>query len=85
MAFSLSFDSCAQGGWNIRYIDIDSVGSSDIDQECVTNNTINWEETKLALSLQNEYNLMIKTNATAEKKINEDEIVSILKKKYTLD
>jgi hypothetical protein len=39
----------------------------------------------LALSLQNEYNLMIKTNATAEKKINEDEIVSILKKKYTLD
>tara|TARA_B110000285_G_scaffold92148_1_gene105583 strand:+ start:170 stop:403 length:234 start_codon:yes stop_codon:yes gene_type:complete len=77
LAFSLSFDSCAQGGWNIRYIDIDSVGSSDIDQVYVKSNTINWEETKLDLSLQYKYNLMIKTNAKAKKKINENEIVSI--------
>jgi hypothetical protein len=56
-----------------------------IVQEYAPSNTINWEETQLALNLQNEYNLMIKTNATVEKKMNEDEIVSILKKKYTLD
>jgi hypothetical protein len=56
-----------------------------IVQEYAPSNTINWEETQLALNLQNEYNLMIKTNATVEKKMNEDEIISILKKKYKLD
>jgi hypothetical protein len=56
-----------------------------IVQEYAPSNTINWEETQLALNLQNEYNLMIKTNATVEKKMNKDEIISILKKKYKLD
>jgi len=56
-----------------------------IVQEHCPNSTINWEETLLAVNIQNEYNWLITTNNTAEKKINEDEIISILKKKYKLD
>ncbi|MFT6981999.1 MAG: hypothetical protein ACJAUD_000766 [Crocinitomicaceae bacterium] len=33
LAFSLSFDSCAQGGWNIGYMHIDSVGPSYIGKD----------------------------------------------------
>ena len=56
-----------------------------IVQEHCSNSTINWEDTLLAVNIQNEYNWLITTNNTAKKKINEDEIISILKKKYKLD
>ena len=56
-----------------------------IVQEHASNSTINWEETLLAVNIQNEYNCLITTNITAEKKIDEDEIISILNKKYKLD
>ena len=56
-----------------------------IVQKHSLNNTINWEETRLAVNIQNEYNWLITTNNTAKKKISEDEIISNLKKKYKLD
>ena len=56
-----------------------------IVQEHCPNNAINWEETLLAATIQNKYNWLRTTNDTAEKKINEDEIISILKKKFKLD
>ena len=56
-----------------------------IVEEYSSNNSINWEETLLAVRIQNEYNGLIKTNSTADKKMNEDEIISILKKKYHLN
>jgi hypothetical protein len=56
-----------------------------IVQEHCPNSTINWEETLLAVNIQNEYNWLITTNNTAKKKISEDEIISNLKKKYKLD
>jgi hypothetical protein len=52
-----------------------------IVQEHCPNSTINWEDTLLAVNIQNEYNWL----NTADKKINEDEIISTLKKKYKLD
>ena len=52
-----------------------------IVQEYSANNTINWEDTLLAVTIQNEYNWL----NTAENKMGEDEIISTLKKKYKLD
>ncbi|MDE0772456.1 MAG: hypothetical protein OSB25_09685 [Salibacteraceae bacterium] len=55
-------------------------------EEHSTNNTIDWEDTLLAVIIQNEYNKLIAANnITAEKKNSEDEIISMLKKKYKLD
>jgi hypothetical protein len=56
-----------------------------IVQEHSPNNSINWEKTLLAVNIQNEYNSLIKTNSIAEKKISEDEIILMLKKKYSLN
>lgn len=56
-----------------------------IVQEHCPSNTINWEDTLLAVNIQNEYNWLITTNNIAEKKISEDDIISNLKKKYKLD
>ena len=56
-----------------------------IVQEHDPNNAINWEKTLLAVTIQNKYNWLRTTNDTAEKKMNEDDIISILKKKYKLD
>lgn len=56
-----------------------------IVQEHCPDSTINWEETRLAVNIQNEYNWLTTTNNAAEKKISEDEIISNLKKKYKLD
>lgn len=47
-------------------------------------NKINWEETRLAITIQNEYNRLILANATAEKKHTETEILSNLKRKYKI-
>ncbi|PWH87205.1 hypothetical protein [Brumimicrobium oceani] len=42
--------------------------------------TIDWEETLMAIQVQNEYNSLIKEN-----KLNEEEIISSLNTKYKLD
>lgn len=52
----------------------------DITQEQSPDNTIDWEKTLTALQIQNEYNSL-----RSEKKMNEDEIISELTTKYTLD
>ena len=56
-----------------------------IVQEYSSDNSINWELTQLALTIQNKYNWLTTTNKTAEKKNSEDEIISTLKKKFNLD
>ena len=55
-----------------------------IVQEHCPDNTINWEDTLLAVNIQNKYNWLITSNATAKKKIVENELISTLKKKYKL-
>ena len=56
-----------------------------IVQENSPNNTINWENTKTAVTLQNKYNWLVETNKTAKNKMTEGEIVESLKKKFNLD
>ena len=56
-----------------------------IVQKHCSDNTINWDETLLAVNIQNEYNWLIKTNNKAEEKINESEIILNLKKKYKIN
>jgi len=54
-------------------------------QEHCSSSNINWEDTLLAVNIQNEFNWLITTNNAAEKKIEEDDIISNLIKKYKLD
>jgi hypothetical protein len=56
-----------------------------IIQENSPNNTVNWENTKTAVTLQNQYNWFVETNETAKKKLTEEEIIESLKKKFNLD
>ena len=56
-----------------------------IVQELCPKSSINWEDTLLAVNIQNQYNWMIATNNTTEEKMTEDEIISILKEKFKLD
>ena len=56
-----------------------------IVQENAPKNSINWEETLLAVKIQNEYNYLAKTNATAKEKMNEQELLSMVEKKFNLD
>lgn len=56
-----------------------------IVQEHCPNNTINWEDTLLAVNIQNKYNWLATTNKIAKKKIDENGLISDLKKKYKLD
>ncbi|NRA11075.1 MAG: hypothetical protein HRT57_03860 [Crocinitomicaceae bacterium] len=55
-----------------------------IVQEYAPNNSIDWKETLLAVNIQNEYNLAIIANATAQEKIDDNEILSILENKHEL-
>lgn len=57
----------------------------EIVQEHSEKNTLNWEDTFLAVNIQNEYNWLITTKDKADQKISEDEIISTLKKKYKID
>ena len=50
-------------------------------QHC-PNNTIDWEETLLAVDVQNEYNILSTAVNAAD---GQDEIISTLKTKYKLD
>tara|TARA_B110000285_G_scaffold188681_1_gene214951 strand:+ start:1529 stop:1918 length:390 start_codon:yes stop_codon:yes gene_type:complete len=54
-------------------------------EEHAPKSTINWDDTFLAVKIQNEYNWLNTTNNTAKTKISEEEIISTLKKKYKLD
>jgi hypothetical protein len=56
-----------------------------IVQESSPENSINWEDTMLAVNIQNQYNWLVETNKTAKKKNSNPEIISILKKKFNLD
>ncbi|MDX2361842.1 MAG: hypothetical protein QNK23_13615 [Crocinitomicaceae bacterium] len=55
-----------------------------IVQEHAPTNSINWEDTLVAVKVQNEYNWLTAANNTAEKKMSDDEILSILEEKYKL-
>ena len=56
-----------------------------IVQEQSPSNTINWENTKLAVNIQNQYNWLLETNKTAKKKMSYEEIILSLKKKFNQD
>jgi hypothetical protein len=56
-----------------------------IVQEYSKKNSIDWETTFMAVNLNNDYNWMLSTNAGAKEKINEEEMISRLTKKYKLD
>lgn len=51
-------------------------------QEFAPKNSINWEDTFLAVKIQNEYNLLTKTNDSPH---NQNEIIAMLTEKYDLD
>ncbi len=55
-----------------------------IVKEYCPSNTINWDDTLVALNIQNEYNWLTTKNNAAEKNIKENEIISNLKTKYKL-
>ncbi len=48
-------------------------------------NNINWDDTLLAVNIQNNYNWLVEKNKTAEEKLSEEEIILSLKKKYKID
>ncbi len=54
-------------------------------QEHCSSSNINWQDTLLAVNIQNEFNWLMTTNNAADKKIKEDDIISNLIKKYKLD
>ena len=56
-----------------------------IVQENNPENLINWENTKTAVTIQNQYNWLVETNKDAKKKMTEEEIIESLKKKFNLD
>tara|TARA_B100000767_G_C19403392_1_gene384896 strand:+ start:103 stop:492 length:390 start_codon:yes stop_codon:yes gene_type:complete len=45
---------------------------------------VNWENTFLAVSIQNDYNWQKSSSNTAKIKVSEDEIIANLKQKYKL-
>ena len=55
-----------------------------VEEHC-PESKINWEATMLAYNLQNKYNWLSSTNATATDKISEEEIISTLKNRFKLD
>ncbi|MFD1553278.1 hypothetical protein DNU06_06340 [Putridiphycobacter roseus] len=55
-----------------------------IVQEFSPKNSIDWEDTFLAVTIQNRYNWLMTTNATAANKMEEQDIIADLKKKYKL-
>lgn len=55
-----------------------------IVQELAPNNAINWDDTLQAVAAQNEYNKLVAINTAAEEKMTDDEILSILEKKFDI-
>lgn len=56
-----------------------------IVQEYAPNNNINWNDTLIAVNIQNEYNELTAPNISAALKMSEEDIISSLEKKYNLD
>ncbi|HZH86807.1 MAG TPA: hypothetical protein VFD77_05780 [Brumimicrobium sp.] len=56
-----------------------------IVQEYSPKNTIDWEESLLAIKVQNEYNSLISANTATKNKVDEEDIISTLNDKYKLD
>lgn len=54
-------------------------------QEHAPKNSINWEDTMIALKVQNEYNSLSKTNNAAKNINKQNEIIAMLTEKYELD
>ena len=54
----------------------------DLVQEHCPNNSINWKDTLMAVKIQNEYNLLSKTNDSPK---NQNDIIAMLTEKYDLD
>lgn len=54
-------------------------------QEHTSNSNINWEDTLLAVNIQNQFNWLVTNNNLSKKKIEENDIISNLIKKYKLD
>lgn len=55
-----------------------------IVEEYCPDQTINWEETLWAIKIQNEFNGRIALNKVNKGSVTEDEIISILRKKYNV-
>lgn len=55
-----------------------------IVQEQAPNNAINWDETLLAVAAQNEYNKLVASNNSAEEKMTDYDMLSILEKKFNI-
>lgn len=51
-------------------------------QEYCPNNAIHWDDTFVAVKIQNEYNALTKTNDSPD---NQNEVIAILTEKYDLD
>ena len=54
-------------------------------QEFAPKNSINWEDTMMAVKVQNEYNSLSKTNNAAKNINSQNEIIALLTEKYGLD
>jgi hypothetical protein len=55
-----------------------------IVEECSPKNSIDWDATLLAVTVQNQYNWFVTINNTAEDKLSEKKLISNLKTKYKL-
>lgn len=55
-----------------------------IVQEHAPNNAINWDDTLSAVVVQNEYSRLVTINNSAEEKMTDDDILSILEEKYKI-
>lgn len=55
-----------------------------IVQELAPQNEIQWDETLLAIHIQNKYYWMMDTNIKSNDKISEEEIIETLKQKHKL-
>ena len=56
----------------------------EIVQKYAPNNSIDWKETLLAVTIQNQYNLAIVANEAAQEKKSDGEILSVLEKEHGL-
>lgn len=56
----------------------------EIVQKYAPNNSIDWKETLLAVTIQNEYSVAAAANEAAAKKMDDAEILSVLEKKHGL-
>ncbi len=56
----------------------------DLIQEHAPNNSIDWKATLLAVTIQNEYNRLMITNAAFDQKTKNQEVIAQLEEKYDL-